>query len=119
MGESGLKKIFPTLICSAPGGQRLNSEEPPMPGTRESLRLHLKPGMLVTHRIHGVGRVLGEWGPVVVFIASAAAPLARVPGSTAYGSARTGTNSALLPERLPAEGAATPRVGQTASKHRV
>jgi hypothetical protein len=34
-----------------------------MPGTRESLRLHLKPGMLVTHRIHGVGRVLGEWGP--------------------------------------------------------
>ena len=26
MGESGLKKIFPTPICSAPGGQRHNSE---------------------------------------------------------------------------------------------
>jgi hypothetical protein len=39
-----------------------------MPDTRASPRpRRLKPGMLVTHRIHGAGMIVNEWGPVVVF----------------------------------------------------
>jgi hypothetical protein len=38
-----------------------------MPDTRASLHTRrLKPGMLVAHRIHGIGSVVGEWGPIAI-----------------------------------------------------
>jgi hypothetical protein len=38
-----------------------------MPGPRATRRTRrFKPGMAVQHRIHGVGRVVAEWGPLFV-----------------------------------------------------
>jgi hypothetical protein len=68
MGESVLKKIFPTRIYYAPGGRRLNRPRATNARfSRITSSRPLKPGMLVSHRIHGTGTIVGEWGPVLVF----------------------------------------------------
>jgi hypothetical protein len=74
MGESGLKKIFPTLICCAPGGQGLIAKSHQCPALANHYGSTAN-RVCFTHRIHGASRVLGEWVRSSSFMARAAALL--------------------------------------------